>query len=122
MSDLDKIRPYEHLSEAELEQLADEAAILRLRLAPLTYAAVEASLTEHGCPANVAHRLVRNPMMVLHACRFHLDLQDAALGDPEAKARVEHMQDGWARLVERGAPTDADEAMREAELDQRYGR
>jgi hypothetical protein len=108
--DIEKIRPYEHLSDPELNQLVDAAVDYRLRMALLEPAQVKASLIAHGCPAVAAERMVANPQMRPHAARFHLDTADALLGDPEAAARVAHMEEGWAKLRRRGAPASIEEA------------
>ncbi len=99
-----KIRPYEHLSDQELWALAGEAADLRLRLAACSPGEVRQTLIEHGCPPKAALRQVMDPLGRTYAAKFHVDVADAALGDPEAKARVEFVTEGWTKMREAGRP------------------
>jgi len=108
----EKIRPYEHLTDQELNDLTAAAADLRLRLAHANPGEVRETLVAHGCPKQVAARMCSNPLMLPYAARFHIDTADALLGDPEAKARMEHVQKGWETLKKRGAPQSASEAMK----------
>ncbi|HEX3561806.1 MAG TPA: hypothetical protein VHU24_03120 [Solirubrobacterales bacterium] len=95
-----RIRPYEHLSDQELWSLAGDAADLRLRLAMCSPGEVRQTLIDHGCPAKAATRQVQDPQGRGYACRFHLDVADAALGDELAALRVEHVEAGWTRMRE----------------------
>jgi hypothetical protein len=106
-----KTRPYEHLSDQDLNRLVDEAADLRLRLALLRPEAVAATMIAHGCPRREAHKQVGDPVLRGYAARFHLDVADAALGYPQARARVEHCELGWERLrrAKAGAEARAEE-------------
>jgi hypothetical protein len=99
-----KRRPYEHLSDQELWSLAGEAAELRIRLAEASPGEVLQTLLEHGCPKKAALRQVQDPLLRGHAARFHVDVADARLGDGEARARVEHVTGGWAKLRAAGRP------------------
>jgi hypothetical protein len=102
---VEKIQPYEHLSDAELHELTGEAADLQLRMSQLVAGEVAARMNEHGCPLLAAHRTVKHPLLAPSCYRFYLDCEDAERGDPEAKARVEIMERGWEALRSRGAPT-----------------
>ncbi len=106
-----QIRPYEQLTDAELNDLVAGAADLRLRLAMLSPGEVRETLIAHGCAKVAATRMVTDPMMRGHAARFHLDTQDALLGDPEALARMQHVEHGWEALRRRAAPESAEEAV-----------
>jgi hypothetical protein len=108
-----KVQPYGHLSDPELNQLVDGAVELRLRMAQHSPGEVRETLIAHGCPKAPALRMVTDPLMRPMAARFHIDVQDALLGDPEAKARMEWVIAGWERLRERGAPQTAEQAERE---------
>jgi hypothetical protein len=99
----DRVRPYEHLSDQELWNLSGEAADLRLRLAMLSPGEVMETLVRHGCPKKAALRQVQDPQLRGFAARFHIDVADAALGNPEARARMEHVITGWDRLRAAGA-------------------
>lgn len=113
-----KVRPYEHLSDAELRDLVADAADLRLRLAVLSPGDVYQTLIQHGCPKRPAVNMVTNPQLRGFAARFHLDCEDAHAGDPEAKARVEHVMTGWERMRAQGRPetgAEAEERAAEAE-------
>lgn len=103
MAAADRVRPYEHLSDQELWSLTGEAADLRLRLAMLSPGEVMATMIEHGCPKKAALRQVQDPQLRGFAARFHLDVADARLGNPEARARVEHVTSGWDRMRAAGA-------------------
>lgn len=93
-----KVRPYEHLSDQELWSLAGEAADLRIRLAEASPGEIFQTLVEHGCPKKAAVRQVQDPLLKGHAARFHVDVADAALGDLEAKIRVDFVTSNWAKL------------------------
>lgn len=99
-----KIRPYEHLSDQELWSLAGEAADLRIRLAECSPGEVIQTLIEHGCPKKAAVRQMQDPLLKGHGARFHVDVADAKLGDPDAKARVEYVTGLWAKMRAAGRP------------------
>jgi hypothetical protein len=112
----EKVRPYEHLSDGELNDLTARAADLRLRLAQANPGEIRETLVRYGCPKLVAARMVTNPMMLPHAARFHIDAADSLLGDPDAKARMTHVQEGWERLRKRVAPISASEALERGQV------
>lgn len=99
-----RVRPYEHLSDQELWSLAGEAADLRIRLAEASPGEIFQTLVEHGCPKKAAVRQVQDPLLKGHAARFHVDVADAALGDAEAKARIEYVTGLWAKMRAAGRP------------------
>lgn len=99
-----RVRPYEHLSDQELWSLAGEAADLRLRLAMCSPGEVRQTLIDHGCPPKAATRQVQDPHGRGYGARFHLDVADAALGDPKAQARVDHVTEMWAKMRAAGRP------------------
>lgn len=93
-----KIRPYEWLSDAELWDLAGQAADLRMRLSALQPGYVAEVMIEHGCRAKDAHAGVNDPHLRGFCARFALDVADAKRGDSEAQARVDHVVHGWEAL------------------------
>lgn len=99
-----RIRPYEHLSDQELWSLAGEAADLRIRLAECSPGEVIKTMVEHGCPKVAAIRQMQDPMLKGHGARFHIDVADAAMGDPKARARVDHVVEIWAKMRAAGRP------------------
>jgi hypothetical protein len=94
----ERIRPYEQLSDPELNQLVDAAVDLRLRLAMLSPGEVRQTMIEHGCPREAADMQTRDPRFRIYAAKFHLDVEDAALGDRAARERVDHVTESWAAL------------------------
>lgn len=97
-----KIRPYEHLSDQELWNLAGQAADLRIRLAECSPGEVIQTMVEHGCPRVAAVRQMQDPMLKGHGARFHCDVADAKMGDPDAIRRVAHVVDIWGKMVKAG--------------------
>ncbi len=99
-----RIRPYEHLSDQELWSLAGEAADLRIRLAECSPGEVIQTMVEHGCPRKAAVRQMQDPMLKGHGARFHIDVADARMGDPEAQRRVDHVTTMWEKMRAAGRP------------------
>jgi hypothetical protein len=95
-----KIRPYEHLSDAELNEATRLAAELQLRMIDTDARDVLRVLVDNGCPRADALGMLNNPQMRLGAFRFYFDTIDAALGDKDAKYRVEHVTVTWSRMRE----------------------
>lgn len=115
---MSKIRPYENLDDQELNHLVNSAVDIRLRLAMLSPGEVRETLTAYGYPSDPG-RVVTDPVMRGWAARFHLDTQDALLGDREARERVEKISQSWAQMRARGAaetPQEAAERGREIEV------
>lgn len=100
MEDPGKIRPYEHLSDAELNEATRVAAELQLRMELSDPRDVLRVLVDNGCPRADAQGMLNNPQMRLGAFRFYFDTIDAAAGDKAAADRVEHVTVTWSRMRE----------------------
>jgi hypothetical protein len=98
------IQPYAHLSDAELADLVGAAVDIRLRLSMLSPGEVRQTMIENGCPPNAATQQVKDPRFRIYAAKFHLDIQDAALGDSAAKERVEFVRESWAAMAAKQIP------------------
>lgn len=110
----EKVRPYEHLSDPELNELTDEAAKLRMRVTLTDPRDVIAVLTELGCPRADVMGMLRDPTMRLGAFRVYFDSLDARLGDQEAKDRLEFITTSWSRMRKARAAAGAAESELEA--------
>lgn len=94
----ERVNPYEHFSEAELERATQEAADLQLRIANSDPKVVLSVLVDAGCPHKDAAGMLTNPQLRLGAFRFYFDTIDARLGNKDAAARVDHVREGWLRM------------------------
>lgn len=107
---LQKVNPYEQLSDEELDTLVREAVDIRFRMAMLRPEQVAAKMIEHGCPADAAYQQVKLRGLRQFAAKFYLDCEDAERGDSEAKRRVEFVEAGWAETRRRTAVSRETEA------------
>lgn len=104
------------ISDSEANALVDEAIDLRNRLSWPTDAEVIRCMIDNGCPPKDAERQVTasrkatSQYLGMFARKFYVDVQDAAKGDPEAKARVEHVREAWGRQKARQAAAGASQA------------
>lgn len=94
MSDI----PLRRWTDAELDALAEEMAqnVTRMNLA--TDTEVVRCLIDAGMPPEDAAQQMKMPGLAGFARQFYLDVQDATLGNPEAKARVEACREAWGRM------------------------
>ena len=57
-----------------------------------------ATLVAHGQPQWSAEQIRHYPPARYYALSFWLDVQDAAEGDPEARARVDYCREQWQEM------------------------
>lgn len=93
----------EHLSDAELGQVAEEMADVYERAMRPSDAQIIAKMVYYGCPRKAAERQMKHSGLSLYARQFYVDAEDAEHGDPEAKKRLEQIKAGWRGLNEQTA-------------------
>jgi hypothetical protein len=99
----------EHLSDAELGQVAEEMAdIYERAMAPSTYQVI-AKMVHYGCPRGAAVQQMKHPGLALYGRQFYVDAEDAEHGDPDAKERLERVREAWSRLNRSKARAEGDD-------------
>lgn len=89
---------FEHLSDVELGQVAEEMAdIYERAMAPSTRQVI-AKMVHYDCPRRAAEQQMKHGGLALYARLFYVDAEDAERGDPEAKERLERCREAWGRL------------------------
>lgn len=91
--------PLKDWTDAELDALAEEMALNVKRMNEATDSEVIRCLIDNGCPAEDAAQQLKMYGLASFARQFYLDVQDAKLGNPEAKARVGQVRDAWGKLT-----------------------
>lgn len=94
MSDI----PLKKWTDVELDALAEEMAQNVIRMNEATDGEVIRCLIDNGMPPEDAAQQMKMRGLASFARQFYLDVQDAALGNPEAKLRVNHMREGMEKL------------------------
>lgn len=95
---MDSNMPLKNWTDTELDALAEEMAQNVVRMNQATDQEVIRCLIDNGMEAESAAQQLVMPGLASFARQFYLDVQDTALGNPEAKARVEHVREAWGRM------------------------
>lgn len=91
--------PLKDWTEEELDALAEEMAHNVRRMNEATDSEVIRCLIDNGMPGEDAAQQLKMHGLASFARQFYLDVQDAALGNPEAKMRVEACREAWGRMT-----------------------
>lgn len=102
----------EHLSDAELGEVAEDMADIYERAMAPSETQIIAKMIHYGCPRRAAEQQMAHPGLSLYARQFYVDAEDAEHGDPEAKARLERVQEAWARLNKAQAQQAQDDVLK----------
>lgn len=89
------------LSDAELNQVAEEMATNFERMWEAKDGDVIAAMVECGCPQSHAVQQLKMHGLAVFARQFYLDYVDGKMGNPAAQIRVQKVKEAWARLSER---------------------
>lgn len=101
MSELPLNIPLRNWTEAELDALAEEMAANVKRMNEATDSEVIRCLVDNGMPRKDAAQQMKVHGLASFARQFYLDVQDAKLGNPEAKGRVEACREAWGKMNKR---------------------
>lgn len=90
------------LSDAELNQVAEEMATNFERMWEASDKDVIAAMIECGCDPKAAEQQLKIDGLATFARQFYLDYVDGKMGNPAAQVRVLKVQEAWGRLRQRG--------------------
>jgi hypothetical protein len=89
---------FSKLTDVELDLIAEELAGTVERMQNVTDSEAIRCMIDNGCPARDAAEQVKHPQLGVFARQFYVDCQDARLGNAEARAKVEAVREGWAKM------------------------